>query len=271
MRDYIVKENTALMLFAVKDMNIQDKQKEFLVWSKLMDSFHFDEEAVVNFIYINHPIETYIGISINTPNISLMHEKIRRYSEGLAYLLVFYFNSADIRVLNQDECIAVIDNLIHLNKIPQNLCSADKVFLEGTGDKLKILFARVVDPGIILDKFYELSEGYRRQKADSIESRIGVKPKCDERILTVLKNAYLCYSFNYYSNIADRDKCVSKSNAAVISRDTEYINSFLDFMGVPNLFINKIIDAKSTHELFDNPDIVLVPPEIVAEFILGYR
>lgn len=267
MQEYIVKENTALMFFAVKGMDIPDKQKELLVWTKLFDSFHYDEDAVVNLIYINHPLESYFGCSVRTKP-DLIPEKIKRYSEGLAYLLVYYFPQADIRVLSQDECLGIVANLANFRNIPRNLCVFDGQYMLGEHDVMSVLFARNVDPQLILDKFYEFYKEYQLQKNSTLETRIGTKPKCDPRMLQILEHAYLAYCFRFVN-------LIKPINAADCEPDKvktmDFLKPFFEFMGVPDIFVQKIAEAKNTVDLFDDPELILVPPEVVAEFALGYK
>lgn len=232
-----------------------------------MYSFHYDEEATLNLIYINHPLESYIGFSLTTSP-EIMEEKVKRYSEGLAYLLVYYFKEAEICVLTQDECLGVIENLIRLQKIPFNMRVVNQQqYMNGEHDWLQVVFARIVDPHLILDKFYEFYKGYKLQKTSAIETRIGVKPKCDTRILHILDNAYLAYCMRFYNSVKTRTDEISGKNSVGM----DLVRPFFEYMGVPDVYVQKIIDAKEITDLFGDPELILVPPETVAEFVLGYR
>lgn len=269
MQHFITKGNTALMLFGLKRLNIKDKQKEFLVWAKLFDSFHYDEEATLNLIYINHPLESFIGFSLSaTPDI--LAEKVKRYSEGLAYLLVYYFKDADISVLTQDECLGVVNNLIGLRGIPLNMRIFDQQYMNGEYDQLQVLFARVVDPQLILDKFCEFYQKYKLQRTSYLETRIGVKPKCDPRILQLLNNAYLAYNIRIFNVIRIKNVGENLTDRGPI-KNLDSVRPFFENMGVPDLYVQKIVEAKEITALLDDPELILVPPETVAEFLLGYK
>lgn len=267
MHDYVFKgSDTALMFFWVDNLNIEDKHKEFLVWSKFFDSFHYDESATLNLIYINHPLESYIGFSLRTAP-EFLETKMKRYAEGLAYLLLYYFRDINICILTQDECLTLVENLMNIQKIPFNMCVQDCQYLNGDRDCLQVLFARPVNPQLILDKFYEFYKNYRLQKASELETRIGIKPACDSRILQILSNAYLSYCIRFYNVVP----AGQKGSAQEHIKDRDFIQPFFEYMGVPDIFLEKIEKAKNVSELFDDPELILVPPETVAEFALGYK
>jgi len=269
MHDYIFKgEDTALMFFKVDNLDIADKYKELLVWSKFFNSFHYDENAVLNLIYINHPMESYIGFSVRTSP-EFLETKMERYAEGLAYLLLYYFRDIGIRILTQDECLTLVTNLTRIRNIPLSMCMQGYQCLNGKHDRLQVLFARPVDPQLILDKFYEFYKGYRLQKTSNIETRIGVKPVCDPRILQILNNAYLSYCIRFYNFVPSKEDGNFIQEKLVT--DMNFIQQFFDNMGVPDIFLNKVKEAKNVTDLFDDPELILVPPETVAEFALGYK
>ena len=152
MRNCLLKKDAAFMLFAVQNINLRSSYKNHLLCSKFIESFHYDDEVIRNLIIIEHPNEFYVGLSIRSEDKMLLEKKLKRYTEGLAYLLIYHFPEANVRVLEQDECLNVITNLLNLNQIPESLIVLNgKSLPETTGQRLKILFVRAIDPKIVFE------------------------------------------------------------------------------------------------------------------------
>ena len=93
-----------------------------MLWSKFIDSFRFDDEAACSLIFIDHPAEYYIGMSAITYDLMMLSKKKKSSSEGVAYLLIYHFPEAHIRVLEPEECINVVMNMTNLGEdIPVDL------------------------------------------------------------------------------------------------------------------------------------------------------
>lgn len=267
MNNFIIKDNTGCFLLQAKNLAIPNKQKEFLVWEKILRSFHYDEEANFNFIFINHPLETYVGFSIQTAPDNLI-KKMKRYAEGLLHKLLCYFPQAEITLLSEDEILKVVKTISSLQQIPRSLVAAEGE-LGGDNDEIHLLFARVIDNQILMDKFYQFYTEYKKVGTTSIEHRMGVKPKCDERILQVLPHGYLAYSFYLYNTKEIRDK--HAETGRIQPKTASFLKEFLEHMSVPDKLVQQVKDAENSSDLFDTPNIVLVPPNTVAELLLGYQ
>jgi hypothetical protein len=265
MRDYIVKKDTALVLFAIQNLNLKCDYRNFLLWNKFIESFHYDDEVVCSLVFIEYPMEFYIGVSVRSNDPALLEKKIKRYSEGLAYLLIYHFPEAYIRVLGKDECLSVVINTVNLltNDIPENL-----VLLNGITIPRKILFTRAIDPKITFDKLFEFYEKYYREKQSSIEKRMGVKPVYDKRILDVLQHPILAYSFKIFPSRVQLEAELQEDNVCEMPEEN-FVDKFLDTMSVPDDLVGLVYKAESVSDLFDNPYVSLVSPKSVVELILS--
>lgn len=269
MRDFIAKKDARLFLFALQNLNLKFDYRNFILWTRFIESFQFDDEVVCSLVFIEHPAEFYIGISVRSNDGELLDKKIKRYSEGLAYLLIYHFPEAHIRVLEIDECLNVVANLADLTRIPKNLTLRNGDMFPHKGvEKIKILFARAIDPKITFDKLFEFYGKFYKEKPLSIERRIGVKNVYDERILTVLQNPILAYSFSCYPTKAQLEAAIQRDNVVELP-EKDFDSKFIDAMSVPDEFVELVYRAESTSDLFDNPFVSLVSPKKVAELILS--
>ncbi len=270
MVNYILKHDTALMLFDIKYLNLRKNYRNLLLWSKFIDSFRYDDEVVRNLVFIEHPTECFIGMSIRSSDKQLLEKKIKRYSEGLAYLLIYHFPNISARVLEVEECLSLVKNLETLNQIPRSLTKLNcEILPEARGNKVKILFVRSINPKIIFEKLLEFYTKELNQKPVSIEKRMGVKPIFDNRILDVLQNPIAAYSFTYFSNTEEFDEKLSSPNGISELPEEGFDNKFIAYMGVPDYLVDLINSAQSTSDLFDNQYLSLMSPEKVAELILN--
>lgn len=268
MVNYIVKNDTKLVLFAVQNLNLKNNYRNLILWNKFIESFRYDDEVVCSLLFIDHPTEFYIGVSVRSDDPALLDKKIVRYSEGLAYLLIYHFPEANIRALETDECLNVVMNIASLNVISEDLTMLDSAELPPERvERVKIVFVRAINPRITLDKFFEFYEKHYRENPSSIERRMGVKSVLDERILAVLQNPVLAYSFSFFPSKIQLEKEIQKENVCNLPEDN-FIDMFLDTMSVPDNIVGLIYEAESVSDLFDNRYVSLVPPKNVAELIL---
>ena len=269
MANHIIKGNSALTLFSVQSANIDDKVKELFAWRNLINMFHYDADAICNLIFVNHPLETFVGLSVRCDE-GLLEQKALRYAEGMAFLLTSRFWHANVDVLTQEEALAVVCNLSALNGIPADLRNEGSHKLDGANDTLRLLFARVLNPQMVLEKANEFCRKDSLRSLGTLESRIGVRAAWDERMLYALPNPFLAYSFVYHASEEARDVAVATSETSV-SRPIDFVQEFLNEMGVPDSYLYRIQKAKVAAEILETPDVCLVPPKTVAEYVLGYR
>lgn len=266
MRAYITHQNTGLFLLKADRLQLNDQQKEFLVWSKLFDTFHFDPQADFHFVFIDHPLESYVGCSLKA-HPDMLEEKMKRYSEGLAHQLVYYFPESKLETLSEEKTTSVIHQLLK-GMVPETLCEKTDDQLPFPEDQIRILFARIVDPRLIMEKFLQFYSKEIWADPTGIEQKEGFRPVCDERIMSILEHAYLAYSFTIYNSDDHKPPVLETDRHSV---PMPFVQEFIQHMGVPDMFLEGIKKARSTQELFDRPGMVLVSPEVTAEFLLGYR
>lgn len=265
-RNYIANKDTRFILFSLGNYKAND-YKDVLLWEKLSKSFNYDHETTHNLVFIKHPRELYVGLSIRSDKESLLERKIKRYSEGLAYLLVYYFPESNIRVLNQRETLNAITNILNEEGIQESLIASAEEQKNIDGE-IRIIFSRAIDPRLPFGKLFEFYEKEQKDNPLSIDRRVGVKSAYDERILSVLKNPVLAYAFGKLSSQELLEKKTEEVKAECLPNKA-MATGFFDIMGVPDEYVEMIHASKTSSDLFDNPRLFLTVPEKVMELIFN--
>lgn len=275
MDNCLIIDDKALVVFSLnnifKVVSEFDRARKEDIWARLIRSFGYDKSTDLNLIYVDHPLRDYIGLSIKVKNKEDIEKKIKRYSEGLAYLLVYYFPEAEIEVLTRDECKNVPGNLLNNGIVVDLGLPHGCPTLMGEGIYMRTVFTRIIDHSLILDKLFELYPKGFEESYDSLETRVGMKPKCDQRILEVLQHPCLTYDFINHPTVEKRDEAIKKSQGNLIRAIEGHIEEYVRFMGVPDIYVEKIRLAKSTSEMFDVQDLFLANPEATACFIANFK
>lgn len=293
MRNFIiVKENTGLALFGIQNLNLNYDYRNFLLWSSFLDSFRFDKRVAYTLVFVDHPTEYYIGISVKAEDPDLRERKIQRYMEKLAYHLIYHFPEAQIRILETDECLHLVLNVLNIvdsGGVPPDLAMLDgsrKGLLEavmGIG-KIKTAFVRAIDPEITVDKLFKLYGKHYEENQPTIEERLGVKTlyiqtSYNERILSVLENPLLAYAFSFTPvkrkppKFEEQFPTLMKMPPEMYKKKeknplADFVRKFFDSMSVPDDLVDLVYRAESVADLFNNPYVVLVSPKMAAKLIL---
>lgn len=262
-----------LVLFEVKYSYI-NIEKIFDGFVKILSSIQYSNNYTYNLIFINHPYTNYIGFSLmngfyDNDNVSesdvvIFKEKLKRYRDGLNYLLHNNFKDIDIKELSEEETLVVLKNLYNLKYIPK--CLHEENSEDSLEEKIQIVFSRPINGAIIMDKMIEFYEKYKQY--NEYDFKMGIKEPIDKRIFDYLQNPYLTYPFTFFRS----EECLEKNKK--IKKDIDKVDlvlvmEFFDIMGVPDRYIDYIYQTNNIFELLDNNIIQLSNPENSTKTILN--
>jgi hypothetical protein len=256
MNHFINKDGVILMLFRIKENNVAHNDR-LRRWNKLFSCFHYTSDIDLHLLYFRILERSYIGFSLRAVNDA--ERRAQRYAEGLAYQLVYHFSECEIVPLTQEELLTVMDLLYTRHEWVQ----------EFDGDSrplVRLLFAKVLNPLLLLNKFSEFYLSDQKHTPTSFESRVGIKPKSDCRLLPLLEQAYLAYCFDFFASSDAAKENASLHQTAKV--EPIVLDAFLEQMRVPDKYLDYIKLAKNASELFDKGTVQLASPLLAAQFVV---
>lgn len=265
--NFIIKDNQALCLFGAKGLESKNVPTLF-AWTNLLEMINDQKGVVFNFIFINHPVENYVGFSVKGDTDSI-YATAKAYMHALEFLIRYHFEGCSYRLLNEDEYFNILNNLQNLDRIPVYLNKAEPEYLNEDHDHMRLLFARLIGSKIISDKqhLYLIQKTIHdvMNRNDDVDF---FDVCCNVNFKELMKHAYLTYSFTISNKKNHSAPHISRSEVSI---PKSLIYEFTQNMAVPERFCDKLIETKSVEVLFTDKEVVLVTPDIVAEFILGLK
>lgn len=256
MTHFVTKDNVSLMLFRIEEDQVPPNMR-FNRWQKLLSCFHYGAGVDLHIVYIQLLGQHHIGFSLRAQQD--VEIRAKRYAEGMAYQLMYHFQRSEIVPMEHDEVLELLTVLEDLQELA-NKHHDKKVPLA------RFVFAQVVNPLLILDKFAQFYLADQKAAPTSLENRIGIKPKCDSRLVPLLEQAYLGYRFNFYATKSAAAESAKSGREDVVEENR--LESFLEHMMVPHKYLHLLQWATSTTEMFDAGTIQLLTPTQVAELII---